>query len=119
MKFLTDQDVYQLTIDYLRNSGHDVIAARELNMHRATDYELLQKCKSMRRLLVTRDKDFGALVFLKKKISSGVILLRGRPSDINMIHSELSKLLTNHNEDELHGYFCIVERNNYRTRSID
>ncbi len=118
MKFLADQDVYQLTIDYLKKSGHEVITAKELNMHRAADSELLQKAKSMERLFVTRDKDFGALVFLKKKISSGIILLRGKPLDIDAIHNELSKLLTRHNEDELHSYFCVVERNGYRTRYI-
>ncbi len=119
MKFLTDQDVYQLTIDYLRNSGHEVITARELNMHRAADHELLQKAREMKRLLVTRDKDFGALVFLKKELSTGVILLRGQPLDIDEIHGELSKLLRKYIEDELHCYFCVVERNGYRTRRIN
>ncbi len=118
MKFLTDQDVYQLTIGYLKDSGHDVITARELNMHRAADRELLQKAREMKRLFVTRDKDFGALVFLKKETSTGVILLRGKPLDIDAIHSELTKLLTRYNEAELHCYFCVVEWNSYRTRHI-
>jgi predicted nuclease of predicted toxin-antitoxin system len=54
--------------------GHDVITARELNMHRATNHELLQKARALKRLLVSRDKDFGALVFLKKEMSAGIIL---------------------------------------------
>jgi hypothetical protein len=41
VKFLADQDVYQLTVDYLKESGHDVITAKELNIHRAADHELL------------------------------------------------------------------------------
>jgi predicted nuclease of predicted toxin-antitoxin system len=35
--------------------------------------ELLQKARVMKRLFVTRDKDFGALVFLKEEIATGVI----------------------------------------------
>jgi predicted nuclease of predicted toxin-antitoxin system len=118
VKFLIDQDVYQLTVNYLKNLGHDVITVRELNMHSATDQELLQKARAMKRLFVTRDKDFGALVFLKKEMSTGVILLRGRPLDIDAIHSELSRLLIRYDGDELSHYFCVVERDSYRTRRI-
>ena len=30
MRFLVDQDVYQVTISWLRSEGHDVVTAREL-----------------------------------------------------------------------------------------
>jgi len=33
MHFLTDQDVYQVTIDYLIKLGHNVLTAREIGMH--------------------------------------------------------------------------------------
>jgi len=42
MELLCDQDVYRLTIDSLREWGHDVITAKELDMSRAEDEQLLK-----------------------------------------------------------------------------
>ena len=63
MRLLTDQDVYELTIRQLRTSGHDVITARDLGLSRAPDDELLRVARSNGRILVTRDRDYGNLVF--------------------------------------------------------
>jgi len=118
MHFLTDQDVYQMTIDFLIELGHSVITVRKIGMHKASDHELLKKAKEMNRIFITRDKDFGTLVFLEKTLSSGVILLRGKPTSINKIHKELERVLRAHSETELHHYFCVVEPNRYRVRHI-
>ena len=37
MHFLVDQDVYKLTVDRLKELGHDVIRVKELGMARASD----------------------------------------------------------------------------------
>lgn len=118
MRLLCDQDVYHLTINLLRDWGHDVITAKELNMSRATDEQLLTKVVEMNRIFVTRDKDFGALVFLKK-IHTGVILLRIDPLTINEGHKELECLLRENDENELLKQFSIVEPTRYRIRKIN
>ncbi|MBE0477493.1 DUF5615 family PIN-like protein [Candidatus Aerophobetes bacterium] len=118
MHFLIDQDIYQVTIDYLIKLGHNVVTAREIGMHRASDRELLKKAKETNRIFITRDKDFGALVFIEKISSSGVILLRGKPMSINEIHKELKRVLREHVETQLHKYFCVVEPDKYRMRYI-
>jgi len=43
LKFITDHDIYFLTVKELRQEGYDVVTAREINMHIATDEELLNK----------------------------------------------------------------------------
>jgi hypothetical protein len=43
MRILTDHDVYKITVDSLRKWGYDVATAKELNMHRSADEELLAK----------------------------------------------------------------------------
>ncbi len=87
-------------------------------MQRASDEELLRAALKANRLLITRDKDFGALLFLKKKKSTGVILLRISPKNIEKVHSELQKLLREHSEDELQRSFCVLEHNRYRIRHL-
>ncbi len=59
MRFLIDQDVYRITIDELKEWGHDVVTAKELGMQQASDQDLLRKAREIDRLLITRDKDFG------------------------------------------------------------
>ena len=46
MRLLTDQDLYYMTIEWLRAEGHDVVTARELDLHQASDEELLRQSLS-------------------------------------------------------------------------
>lgn len=119
MKLLTDQDVYKITIDFLRKHGHDVVTAKELGLHKATDKELLEKARSTSRLLITRDKDFGMLVFLKKEWNPGVIFLRVTPLSISEVHNELRKILEMHAEGDLRKAFSVVEPHRYRIRHVE
>ena len=90
MDFLIDHNVYKITVDFLISSGHNIVSVSEINMQSSKDEEVLSKANETKRILITRDKDFGLLVFLKQKMSSGVILLRGRPSKIKDVHKLLS-----------------------------
>jgi predicted nuclease of predicted toxin-antitoxin system len=64
MKFLTDQDVYGTTIGFLSGLGHDVVTAAQLGLAQAEDAELLLSANQHGRILVSRDPDFGTLVFM-------------------------------------------------------
>jgi len=118
MRFLADQDVYQVTVEWLRGEGHEVVTARALEMQRAADDVLLQRARETDRLLLTRDKDFGALVFLEGARTPGVILLRITPATIEDVHEELRRLLWEHSAGSLQGLFCVVEPHRYRTRRV-
>jgi len=118
MKLITDHDVYKITVDFLRQHGHDVVTARELGLHKASDKELLEKTKAMNRILISRDKDFGMLIFLNKELYSGVIYLKIIPSAINKIHNELLTILEKYTEKELKTSFCVVEPGRYRIRRV-
>jgi len=118
MRFLADQDVYQLTIEWLRNEGHDVVTARELGMERAADEDLLRKAKALDRRFLTRDKDFGALIFLHRELSAGVILLRITPTTVEGVQRELGRLVQEYTEEQLRDLFCVVEPNRYRIRRL-
>lgn len=67
MRFLLDQDVYALTATFLRELGHDILTAAELGLSRAADTVLLARAVQESRIFVTRDKDFGALVFVERQ----------------------------------------------------
>ena len=117
MKFLCDQDVYAATINFLKLLGHDVITASEIGCSRASDMELLFKAKQLNRILVTRDRDFGELVFLEN-LGQGVIYLRILHSTINVGHDELAKVLKYYTEEDLKTAFIVVEPGRHRFRKL-
>ena len=49
----------------LTDLGHDVLSAREIDP-RATDEALLALANRERRVLITEDKDFGELIFVRR-----------------------------------------------------
>jgi predicted nuclease of predicted toxin-antitoxin system len=64
MRFLLDQDVYASTAHFLHYLGHDVVPVARLGLSRASDSDLLITAREQGRVLVTRDRDFGGLVFV-------------------------------------------------------
>ena len=66
MRFLLDVCAASRRMrDALVEQGHDVLSALERNP-RATDHELLSLAMAEERVLVTEDKDFGELVFVRR-----------------------------------------------------
>lgn len=115
MKFLIDQDVYASTSKLLKDHGHDVVTASELGLHQAEDSMLLQLAHEQSRILVTRDRDYGGLIFLTND-SSGVIYLRVEPFTVAAVHTELERVLSLYDEIELLQVFCVIEPGRHRIR---
>jgi biotin operon repressor len=55
MQFISDQDVYWVTIKKLREWGHEVTTARDLGMQKASDEDLLDKARTLSQIFLTRD----------------------------------------------------------------
>jgi len=108
LKLLLDQDVYASTALLLRALAHDVLTASELGLSQASDVELLQAAANESRILVTRDRHFGSLVFQMGR-RTGVIYLRVTPSQLADVHDELARILTSRTEGELREAFVVVE----------
>jgi predicted nuclease of predicted toxin-antitoxin system len=117
MKFLTDQDVYAITVRFLSGLGHDVVTAKQLNLAEAEDDVLLRESQTQSRIFVTRDRDFGGIVFFRGA-GAGVIYLRMLPSTQNAVHIELERVLDLYNEQELQVSFVVVEPARHRIRKL-
>ncbi|MBI4659313.1 MAG: DUF5615 family PIN-like protein [Verrucomicrobia bacterium] len=117
MRFLLDQDVYAVTEQHLRKLGHDALTARAVGMSQADDTDLLAKAAQDQRIFVSRDRDFGGLVFLKGK-GGGVIYLRITPSTANAVHAELEVVLSRYTEEHLRKAFVVVEPGRHRFRQL-
>ena len=117
MKFLADQDVYGPTITYLTGLGHDVVRAAQLGLTQSRDEDLLRTSRDENRIFMTRDRDFGALVFVQG-LGPGVFYLRILPSTQDAVHREIARVLTLYSEQELLTAFVVIEPGRHRIRRI-
>lgn len=117
MTFLADQDVYLVTVEFLRKLGHDVITASDLGLSQASDTELLKRAQADGRIMVTRDRDYGNLVFVQS-VRSGVIYMRVPIGTIDAGHQTLERVLASHTFAELMASFVVIDSNGYRLRRI-
>ena len=117
MRFLLDQDVYAVTARFLADLGHDVASVGRIGYAQAADSELLRLAQEQGRVFVTRDRDFGQLVFAQG-LSTGVIYLRILPSTQDAVHAELARVLARHTEGELAEAFIAVEPGRHRVRRL-
>ena len=93
------------------------MTAALLGLAQAEDTELLRVAHEQNRLFVTRDRDFGGLVFVQGG-SAGVFYLRILPSTQNSVHSELERVLTLYSESELQTSFVVIEPGRHRIRRL-
>jgi predicted nuclease of predicted toxin-antitoxin system len=76
---------------------------------------VLKSALQRKALLVTDDKDFGEMVFLRKKDSAGVLLIRLEGLSAKTKADMVSRVVHRHGE-ELLGAFSVVSHNNVRIR---
>jgi predicted nuclease of predicted toxin-antitoxin system len=117
MRFLADQDVYGSTMRLLASLGHDVATAAQSGLAQAEDSELLRIAHEQNRIFVTRDRDFGSLVFVSG-MRPGVVYLRILPSVQELVHAEFERVLAAYSEDELRDSFVVVEPGRHRIRRL-
>lgn len=75
MKLLLDENIGASVADALRRQGHDIVWIGD-NFSGSLDSAVLAKAERERRVLITKDKDFGELAFRAGQAHSGVVLLR-------------------------------------------
>lgn len=75
MILLADESVDGQIVDRLRRDDHDVAYVAEIEPSIPDDL-VLGQANATGALLVTADKDFGELVFRRRLVHSGVVLLR-------------------------------------------
>ena len=115
MKFLLDVCAASRSMRHmLIESGHDVLSAAERDP-RATDEALLALAYEEQRVLVTEDKHFGELVFVRRL---------PHPCIFRLVEMQLAEkvaavreLIEHHPDELLEGALIVVTRKRVRIRS--
>lgn len=116
MEIIADESCDHVIVRALRDRGVDIVSVSELAPG-SSDRAVLTLAASMRRALLTEDKDFGELVFLRREYALGVILVRGfspalRASAVDAI----SRLCALHSAG-LDSKFVVVQPGHIRINS--
>lgn len=96
MKFIVDENISPAVVKFLRTLKHNVVYVSE-KLKSFDDESILKIALKEKRILITKDKDFGHFIFKKKFPHSGIIFLRlNNDSSQNTIRV-LQKVFKNEN----------------------
>ncbi len=117
IKFLADANVEKRIVDSLLRFGFDVKWIPDYNCE-MDDEVLLTMANNEKRILITNDKDFGELVFLKKQISVGIILIRVKGQDTKEKVELVEKLILNYKE-KIPNHFLLITSKKFRFMPLE
>ncbi len=107
MQLLADESCHFGFVRALRAAGHDVLSVAETSSG-AADAVVMELARQEGRVLLTEDRDFGALVFAYAQSTAGVIYLRYRAPARAAVAQTLMALVTERAPD-LKGAFAVVQ----------
>ena len=116
MNILADENVEMAMIDWLRQTGHDVKWAAEL-CPSDPDPAVLEHARQSSRILLTRDLDFGELIYREGRATNGVILVRIRAKN-QWERLPIFQQLWPRIELQAPGHFLVVSNQRVRVRTF-
>jgi predicted nuclease of predicted toxin-antitoxin system len=116
VRLLIDECCRRSLVEALRKLGCDVAAVADL-LPSVSDEDVLALAVRLDCILVTDDKDFGALVIRQGLPVPGIVLLRTSSDDGEFQARRLAELLTD-SQRKIHGHMTVVEDTRFRTRPL-
>jgi predicted nuclease of predicted toxin-antitoxin system len=119
MKLIADENLHRNIITTLQNEGYDVFCIQD-NNHGISDEEIVEIYGMPNSVIVTEDKDFGDLTFLKKINTNAIILLRYSKllNEVGLIIPILLNFLKENKLEYLKGKFTVLTPFKKRIRLI-
>lgn len=116
MKFLADEGVDRSIVNCLRMLNFDVYYVID-EIRSLDDETLLQIAQKDERILITRDKDFGELVFRLNRAHCGVVLLRLEGFTTEERAAVVCTLIEKY-QDQLLNAFTVIQKESIRIRKV-
>ena len=117
MKFLLDVCAASRSMQsMLSEGGHDVLSALE-ESPTATDEELLARATQEQRIILTEDKDFGELVFVRRLPHPCIVRLVEMPVAEKV--AAIRELIESYPDAMRESNLIVVTRNRIRIRQVE
>jgi predicted nuclease of predicted toxin-antitoxin system len=105
MNICVDENVPAVTVEQLRNLGHDVLDIRGTPDQGMTDEMLWARVQSEQPLLITTDKGF---VHQRDESHWGILVIRLRQPNEQKIHERAMQALNQFSEQEWPGLLVVL-----------
>ena len=105
MKICVDENIPLITVEELRNLGHDVLDIRGTSDQGIPDDVLWAMIQQDNRLLVTTDKGF---VKYRDEEHAGILVVRLRQPNADKINERVMQALEQFSEDEWSGLIVVM-----------
>ncbi len=116
MRIIANENVSATVIHGWRSRGHDVVSVKE-SMRSAPDDGVLRRATEENRLVITHDKDFGALAFRwGLPATSGVTLLRLSGENPDADNQRILNVLAQ--RTDWAGHFSVITDDRIRVRPL-
>ena len=118
MKLLLDQGLPRSAAIFLRESGIDAIHVGEVGYSTAEDATILEKAREEKRVVVTLDADFHALLALSEATAPSVIRIRLEGLKGKKAGRLIQTVISHCGEDLERGAMVTVDRHRIRIRRV-
>ena len=117
LKFLLDADMPRSSAEVIRSIGYDVEDVRDIEMGTAKDKDIIEYALKNKRIIVTRDTDFGEV--LRYPEHPGTIIFRlPYTFSAKEINLRVKDFLESVSEEDIRNAIVIVELMRYRRRPL-
>ena len=117
-KILADENIQGDVIEFLRNQGFNVLAAKEELPEGTSDAEILQRAFEEERIVLTHDRDFSTLAVADKQKTFAILYVRPGHIQASFTIETLRSLLSLPEDTTLKPPFIIVADRNGDTLKI-
>jgi predicted nuclease of predicted toxin-antitoxin system len=118
VKLLLDQNLPETAAPMLRDAGLDAVHAREVELSRTADDEILRWARDHDRVIVTLDADFHALLALSEAVTPSVIRIRIESMPDREVADLIRRVVVAAREDLARGAVITVTEASIRMRHL-
>lgn len=114
MTLLIDENIDEPIVEALKELELKIVSISDIAPG-VTDDEVLDIANRENAVILTSDKDFGELVFRKRLINKGVVLVRLHGISADEKKSIIREFVNNY-IDKIENSFSVISKNNIRIR---
>lgn len=105
MRIFVDENIPMMTVQALRDNGHDVLDIRGTPDEGMEDVFLWNLVKSEERLLITTDKGFAQY---RNEPHYGILIIRLRQPNRQKIHQRIMYAINHYKTEDWHGLMVVM-----------
>ncbi len=117
LKFLLDADMPRSSVEAIKSIGYDVEDVRDIGMKAAKDNEIIKYALDNKRIIITKDTDFGEVLRYPEH-PRAIIFRLPYTFSAKEINRRVNEFLESVDEKEIRNAITIVELSRYRRRPL-